>query len=823
MSSDEMVRKKMPLRLTELVKGYPYHNRSPSTDTTATADNDLLPRPRFSTRQYDALFVRVDTELPDAKTAKPKPHPLRLISEALKSDVELTDAQYKGVWEAIRNAALTSDEPEPILMHVDGFPSLSRIFADETTRLLSYVPAEVSASTAPTVPTIRLPRPPRRRSSSLNSPTQPQANGNSKTSTNGSASRNPTSTTSPSSPGSPKEWTDFSSGGFGESALGKDFAKTLRDKDVEVTAPPSVEHKASRRRKPSPRRSSVDSPARESTTRAADLASPNSLKSKSTIVSPLKLDEAFIDFWSDALTDPLIASDWPNFVVAQLKAIPGAEIDGKPVGWLVLEQRFHTPPPPPATSQESIVSPSTTRRPSSPKPSVRSELSQRRVSSTLSAMKRRFTFANSSQTIAGVAEKAGSKPPARKPVKGLRIGEMGEILPDVEEKPEEKVAAKKEEPKAKEKVEPAPVAKLAEEPKAAEEPKPAAPLSVEPQKAPEPELAQEVAAPPAVAASFDLPSPTDALSPLTPTAEDFPAVPVVGGLLAAAPLATPDAVEPIKTEDAVFEEKPVIDVPEEAAAVPADTTVDAPEEKALPPAPEQVVLTGETPGPQVALSTSEPAALADLSAKVNEIVQEAASPEPDAAEPTYEVSPVDSRTTEVIHEPVHIEDVAPAAEEAAPEPEAAPVEPEPEATVPVVEEVPVPVEEVEEVPVVEEAKANEPAVPAQVAEPERASVAAPEPDIVAAEVAEPAAKPAVPEPEEVPVVDEVSEPAPVVEEVPATEPEPEPVVEEAPVPEAEPEAAVEEESVPASEPAVEEAAAHQPEPETAVGEAPAGT
>ena len=81
----------MPLRLTELVMGYPYHSRSPSADTTPAADDDLLPRPRFSTRQYSALFVRVETELPDAKAAKPKPHPLRLVSDALKSEVEHTD------------------------------------------------------------------------------------------------------------------------------------------------------------------------------------------------------------------------------------------------------------------------------------------------------------------------------------------------------------------------------------------------------------------------------------------------------------------------------------------------------------------------------------------------------------------------------------------------------------------------------------------------------------------------------------------------------------------------------------------------------------
>ena len=62
-------------------------------DTVRTLPFSLVPRPRFSTRRYDALFVRVETELPDTKTAKPKPHPLRLITDALKSDIALKDTQ----------------------------------------------------------------------------------------------------------------------------------------------------------------------------------------------------------------------------------------------------------------------------------------------------------------------------------------------------------------------------------------------------------------------------------------------------------------------------------------------------------------------------------------------------------------------------------------------------------------------------------------------------------------------------------------------------------------------------------------------------------
>lgn len=523
----------MPLRLTELVKGYPYHSRSPSTDTTTEADDYLLPRPRFSTRQYSALFVRVETELPDAKSPKPKPHPLRLVSDAIKSEVKLTDAQHQSLWDTLRTAARANDDAEPILASVDGYPSLSRIFADETTRLLSVVPAEFDSPDT-TVPTIRVPRAPRRRSNSLNSPTQRHANGNGngKTEVNGKAEHTPVSPTSPSPPLSPKDWSDFSTGGFGDSTLGNDFAKTLLDTDVEVTAPPP-DNKSVKKGKSSTRRSSADSPSSESAARAADLVvppSPKSAKSKSTIVSLIKLDEAFVDFWHDALLDPIVA-DWPNFVVAQLKTISGVEIDGKPVSWLVLEQRFVAPPPPPQTAtEETAASPTGTRArasASSTRPSLKSDMSSRR-SSTFSAAKKRFTFFSSaSHTITGATTKPEAKSAVRrKPVKAVKISELGEVLPEVEENHEEKpVVPEKEEPKTD--AAPAPAPKESEtEAKPDEEPKttdtsPAAP---------------------------EASSPTAPLSPTTPTAADFPAVPVVS-VLAATAAVSPVAVEALKTED----------------------------------------------------------------------------------------------------------------------------------------------------------------------------------------------------------------------------------------------------------------------------------
>ncbi|KAI8992833.1 hypothetical protein BD414DRAFT_458132 [Trametes punicea] len=665
---DEMVRKKMPLRLSELVRGYPFGS---SSGSASSGDADLLPRPRLSTRQYDALYVRIETQVPDDKSTKRKQHPLRLISDALKSDVELGDSKYKELWEAVKKAALANDEPEPILIHVDGYPSISRIFADETLRLLSLIPAESPTSATSSVPTIRSPRPPRRRSSSLNS--SAKANGNGKATSNGSAASR--SATSPTSAASPKDWMDFSTSGFGESAIGKDLASTLLDKDVEVTAPP-VERNASKKRKASPgrsRRSSVDNPDPESASRAAHLTGPPPPKSKSTAVDLVKLDEAFIDFWSDALLDP-ISADWPDFVVAQLKALPGLELEGRTVSWLVLEQRFvPLPPPPPPPEPETVP----LKRASSPRPSMRSELSARK-SSTLAAAKKRLTFFSSAQTLGGLSSsaKAESKTFARKKAKPTRVGEMGEILP--EEGPAGAEQETAQQPGKQEEAQNVREAAPKETPTAppADVPKGSEPAAEDP-KAAVPPIASSPAAPSLTPAAMPSPATTttEAMSPLTPTAEDFPPVPVVDGLPSAT-ATTSATVEPLKTEDVASEDKPVLASPHEPS-VPSDATPpdaatsatevdpEVPHEKTLPPAPEPVVLTGETPGPQVALSMSEPAALAEISAKVDDVIAQAASsPEVDRLPADASAAAQDQQTTEVTQATAVVEEVVPFATQA---------------------------------------------------------------------------------------------------------------------------------------------------------------
>jgi hypothetical protein len=64
------------------------------------------------------------------------------------------------------------------------------------------------------------------------------------------------------------------------------------------------------------------------------------VKSKSSKVSLIQLDEAFIDFWSDALLDP-ISSDWPAFIICKLKpCILDGDAADTSLGWLVIEQMF---------------------------------------------------------------------------------------------------------------------------------------------------------------------------------------------------------------------------------------------------------------------------------------------------------------------------------------------------------------------------------------------------------------------------------------------------------------------------------------------------
>ncbi|CCL98824.1 uncharacterized protein FIBRA_00829 [Fibroporia radiculosa] len=547
---DEMMRKKMPLRLSELVAGYPYSKNDQTEDS-------LLPRPRLSTRRYDAIYVRVEAKLPDFTTLKPKPHPLRVVADAMRLEANLQIGEHVDMWNTIRQAASARDgSSEGTDENGQAYLTLSKVFADDTIRLLSLIPA-ANADYVPSPTDLASPlratfsRPVRRRSTSLNSAQ------NGKLGQNGfGGSRAATSSDNL----VPKDWQDFSSTGFGESALGKDFAKTLLDNDLEVTQPPSVSHKTSKRRKTSPtpsRRSSIKGPA----------ALPPTLPLNCTRIDLIQLDEAFFDFWSDALLDP-ISSSFPSFVVCQLKPLPGVEANGKAITWLVLEQTFSRPPPPP---EPMPASPPIPRRPSSPRPSVRSNMSSRK-SSTFSAARKRFTFFSSTQTIPGTLD---SKVPAKNAAKSGRVGEMGEILPEV---PEGKIGH----------------------------------LHTDQPNIEDPTDESHKTDAVAAVAAISMASDFDMAHAAQIKTSDLPPVPVVD----AEPRDNGVPVS-IKTEE-LASDKPCISVPQDIT-VPTDpptvneNTGDVSESKPLPPAPEPVVLAGDTPGPQIALSTSEPAALAEAS------------------------------------------------------------------------------------------------------------------------------------------------------------------------------------------------------------------
>ncbi|KAH6907270.1 hypothetical protein BKA70DRAFT_1104920, partial [Coprinopsis sp. MPI-PUGE-AT-0042] len=131
----------IPRRLAELVQKYPYYQPSPSTDLHLT----LLPRPKFTTRLYDALFIRVETELPsEALRPTRKIHPLRIVAEALSSspDTEGTD-ELAAVWTKIIDASKAEGSSSP----------LARIFTDDTIRFLTMVPDDTDISDSIRSPT----------------------------------------------------------------------------------------------------------------------------------------------------------------------------------------------------------------------------------------------------------------------------------------------------------------------------------------------------------------------------------------------------------------------------------------------------------------------------------------------------------------------------------------------------------------------------------------------------------------------------------------------------------------------------------------------
>ena len=420
---------KLPRRLTELVDHYPY-----AGGADAWNDN-LLPRPRFSTRDYDALFVRLDTEYSGA--LKPKSHPLRLIADALLAQSAAESATVEGaeLWDTIKKASLILDTPEGTsgIPHTEPILNFSNVFSDETIRILSLVPVDVTEKSRPTPNFVLLSplSPGRPRSFSLpDSPLSPQVDHGCASSSGHPAaapSLNPNPSTAPTTaaPETPTDWLQFTSQGFGTISPTRDLIATLWDNDVEVTEPsppppppPAPLSRKSSRRAHS-RRSSVDSPSAQTHMSSLPAASaPPS--SKATLIARVKLNEAFVDFWADALLDP-IPNPWLRFVLCQLKPLPPvvASLNPTPT-WLIIEQRFvrHASA---LTPKEEIEPLNTSPRPraSSPRPSPRAETS--RLSAAFSfSPKMRFGFFTGSS--------GDSKSPNEKSTRLPQVGELGESV-----------------------------------------------------------------------------------------------------------------------------------------------------------------------------------------------------------------------------------------------------------------------------------------------------------------------------------------------------------------------------------------------------------
>jgi hypothetical protein len=312
----------MPTRLLELVQHYPYAKGAISPD-------DFLPPPRFTTRRYDALFVRVESEVASSANST-KPHPSRLLAEAFKADTH-TDGENDAVWEELKKASLAneaSSSPSP-----EGYSAFNRIFAAETMRLLSLIPTDRPYE-EPTSPVFTL-LPEREKAT----------NGDAVNPVSGSAMKTPS--TEQASIASPTtdvamtaDWAQFSTSGFIDATpVHQALAATLFDTDVEKTEPPTSPRRQTKKRKaatspPRGRRSTPHTkPTSTSPSPRPDIEESFKVTTKSTSVTVIQLDEAFIDFWSDALLDP-ISRDWPNFVICKLKN-PITSLE-KPIEWLVI-------------------------------------------------------------------------------------------------------------------------------------------------------------------------------------------------------------------------------------------------------------------------------------------------------------------------------------------------------------------------------------------------------------------------------------------------------------------------------------------------------
>ena len=332
----------MPTRLTELVVQYPYVRG-------AAPANDVFLPARVSSRNFAALLVRVETEFSSSRD-QVRCHPLRFLKDALAADVVAGKSELSTLWENIRNTG--NDEK---LVSPGGLPGLSQIFADETIRYLALIPDDhplkrVASSTLSVPRTQQIPT--RRYASS---PGSSETVGNDRalsgnTVINGHREL-PSSLPTGAKSVLPTDWAQFSSAGFSNVSTPLPLASTLFGQDVEKTNPPL--------RKTS-RHSMISSPSHSPNEihKSSDVAyqrrpsdpsqseSPIKFASRSYPLSVVEIDEAFIEFWVDALLDP-VASTWHKFIVCKLRpSVSELTIEQKHVQYVVVEQVFVPKPTP---------------------------------------------------------------------------------------------------------------------------------------------------------------------------------------------------------------------------------------------------------------------------------------------------------------------------------------------------------------------------------------------------------------------------------------------------------------------------------------------
>ncbi|KAG9310894.1 hypothetical protein JVU11DRAFT_8752 [Chiua virens] len=232
---------------------------------------------------------------------------------------------------------------------------------------------------------------------------------------NANAGTTPTSPTSPTSTVI-TDWTQFSLSGFGDAPTTQPLvALPEPDDDVEITQP-RLSRKSSRQRGKSRsrrRRSEDREPSDNSPSSQPDHAS-STIETKLASVHVVQIDEAFIDFWSDAIVDP-ISTNWPTFVVCGLKQIPNVN---QSIRWLIIEQTYSRQQP-----KNSRVPSPDGQRGRSPRPSFKSDMSGFRINSVLSSARKRFSVFSKSATDLELKKSGG---------KILVAGELGEVLVEEE-------------------------------------------------------------------------------------------------------------------------------------------------------------------------------------------------------------------------------------------------------------------------------------------------------------------------------------------------------------------------------------------------------